>query len=103
MLSKNQIKLITSLRLKKFRKTENLFVVEGAKIVSELVASDWNIKVIYGTEEFFQTFQNNKLAGDVELVPTDGGRSRAVLVVVYCLHGVKRLCSAKLLVYEVRH
>ena len=68
MLSKNQIKLIASLRLKKFRKTENLFVVEGAKIVYELLASDWNIKVIYGTEEFFQTFKNSKLTGDVELV-----------------------------------
>ncbi len=68
MLSKKQIQLITSLRLKKFRKAENLFVVEGAKMVSELLASDWKVQVVYGTEEYFQTFKSRKLTREVELV-----------------------------------
>ena len=36
-LSKNKIKLIRSLRLKKNRETERLFVVEGEKIITELI------------------------------------------------------------------
>jgi len=36
-LSKNKIKLIRSLRLKKNRDTERLFVVEGEKIIQELI------------------------------------------------------------------
>ena len=38
MLSKNQIKLVRSLELKKNRKRENLFVAEGPKLVGELLA-----------------------------------------------------------------
>jgi RNA methyltransferase, TrmH family len=37
MLSKNQIKEIQSLQLKKFRKLKQLFIVEGFKAVTELV------------------------------------------------------------------
>ena len=36
-LSKNKIKSIRSLRLKKNRDAERLFVVEGEKIISELI------------------------------------------------------------------
>jgi TrmH family RNA methyltransferase len=36
-LSKNKIKLIRSLRLKKNRESERLFVVEGEKIITELI------------------------------------------------------------------
>lgn len=37
MISKNRIKLIRSLELKKFRKQEGLFVAEGPKLVGELM------------------------------------------------------------------
>ncbi|MCM1034772.1 MAG: RNA methyltransferase [Paludibacter sp.] len=36
-ISKNQIKLVRSLRQKKFRESESLFVAEGIKCISELV------------------------------------------------------------------
>ena len=39
MITKNQIKLIKSLRLKKNRKQSGFFVAEGEKIVDELLKS----------------------------------------------------------------
>lgn len=36
-LSKNQLKLITSLQQKKYRQKHNLFVAEGVKVVRELL------------------------------------------------------------------
>jgi len=44
MFSKNKVKYIQSLRLKKFREKYNTFVVEGDKIVSELL-QDGNFEV----------------------------------------------------------
>ena len=37
MLSKNQIKLITSLKQKKYRQQYGFFVVEGVKTIKELL------------------------------------------------------------------
>ena len=39
MLTKNQIKLIASLKQKKYRQEENLFVAEGEKLVVELITA----------------------------------------------------------------
>lgn len=54
MLSKNTIKLIKQLEQKKFRKTHNLFVVEGEKMVEELVNSSFKIKEIFALNNFAQ-------------------------------------------------
>jgi TrmH family RNA methyltransferase len=52
-LSKNDIKYIKSLRLKKFRQKYNNFVVEGDKIVRELIQQQpqW-IEALYGLEDW---------------------------------------------------
>ena len=47
MLSKSAGKLIRSLKLKKFRDQEKLFVVEGIKMVQEAIRSDYGIEEIY--------------------------------------------------------
>ncbi len=53
-LSKNKIKLIRSLRLKKNRDSEQLFVVEGEKIVHELLAENADmIEFICTTDNHF--------------------------------------------------
>ena len=54
MLSKNRTRFINSLKLKKNRKTEQLFIVEGAKNVQELLHSNYNIHSIYCTESFLR-------------------------------------------------
>jgi TrmH family RNA methyltransferase len=51
MLSKNQISRIRLLHQKKYRDELNLFIAEGEKVVSELIASDFKIHSIYATEE----------------------------------------------------
>lgn len=48
-LSKNTIKLITSLRQKKYRQKHNLFVAEGVKVVNELLSSSLKVFKIYTT------------------------------------------------------
>jgi TrmH family RNA methyltransferase len=52
VITKNQIKFIKSLSLKKNRIKEQLFIAEGEKIVSELLKSDFEIKNIYATKEW---------------------------------------------------
>ena len=50
MLSKSQIKLITSLHQKKYRKLEQLFFVEGVKGVQELLDSNFELVHLYTTK-----------------------------------------------------
>jgi TrmH family RNA methyltransferase len=52
MLSKNLIKHLSALKLKKFREEYNEFVVEGHKLVIELVHSHFRIKGIYALGEW---------------------------------------------------
>jgi RNA methyltransferase, TrmH family len=52
MLSKNQIKLITSLKQKKYRFQHGLFVVEGVKTIKELLQSELILDTLYTTESF---------------------------------------------------
>jgi RNA methyltransferase, TrmH family len=51
-LSKTKVKLIKSLGFKKFRLQENAFVVEGAKNIEHLLASDYVIRMVVGTADF---------------------------------------------------
>jgi RNA methyltransferase, TrmH family len=49
MLSKNQIKLITSLKQKKYRLQHQLFVAEGKKTIFELLHSNLQLQQLYTT------------------------------------------------------
>lgn len=49
MLSKNQIKLITLLKQKKYRAQHQLFVVEGVKTITELLNSNFELEHLYTT------------------------------------------------------
>jgi len=55
MFTKNQAKLVKSLSDKKNRIETGLFLVEGAKSVTELLESDFEIDLILTTLEFFDT------------------------------------------------
>lgn len=52
MLSKNQIKLITSLSQKKYRNQHQLFVAEGIKVVGELIEAGFELEKLYCTENY---------------------------------------------------
>lgn len=55
MISKAKSKFIKSLQIKKYRKQEQCFVVEGGKSVSELIRSDYQVLTIAGTREFLDS------------------------------------------------
>lgn len=55
MLSKAKIKFIKSLQIKKYRKQEQCFLVEGAKSVHELLTSDFELVTLLGTRDFLST------------------------------------------------
>lgn len=67
MITKNQIKFIKSLSLKKNRIKEKLFIAEGEKIVSELLRSDFEIKNIYATKEWKVNTDNITQISNAEL------------------------------------
>ena len=52
MLSRATIKFIKSLQVKKYRKQEQCFVIEGAKSVLELLASDFELVKLIATPDF---------------------------------------------------
>ena len=67
MLSKNQIKLITSLKIKKYREEYGLFCAEGLKIVSELLTQNkFNIESLFGTEEWISSNFENLSSKNIE-------------------------------------
>ena len=65
MLSKNLIKLVRSLDMKKFRKETNLFVAEGEKLVNDLIVSGVECYKIIATEKQASILKNKK---DVEII-----------------------------------
>lgn len=56
MLSKNRIKYINSLKIKKYRQLSQSFIVEGAKSVLELLNSDFIVEFVLATAEFQQKY-----------------------------------------------
>jgi TrmH family RNA methyltransferase len=67
MLSKSQIKLISSLKQKKYRQQHQLFVVEGVKTIKELLASSIGLHTLYTIESFNIDAKNEVLISDSEL------------------------------------
>lgn len=56
MITKNDIKLIQSLKQTKYRKENKMFIVEGNKLVDELLASDFKTENILITEAWLEKF-----------------------------------------------
>lgn len=54
MLSRNEVKYIQSLRHKKNRDEDDLFIAEGVKIVDELISADFVIKNIYAVKDWIE-------------------------------------------------
>ena len=69
MLSKNQIKLITSLQQKKQRIAHQLFFAEGIKVIQELLDSKFELVHLYTTQNDFDQVSNEKkvVINEVEL------------------------------------
>jgi TrmH family RNA methyltransferase len=59
MVSKNQIKLISSLQQKKQRIAHQLFIAEGIKGVQELLDASFELEHLYTTQNDFETVINS--------------------------------------------
>lgn len=66
-ISKNQLKLITSLSQKKYRQKHKLFVAEGVKVVNELLNSSFELQQLFATEDFDTQNKNCQIISTEEL------------------------------------
>lgn len=57
-LSKNQLKLITSLQQKKYRTKNNLFIAEGIKVVKEFLNSNFKVEQLFCIDKL--AYKNNE-------------------------------------------
>jgi RNA methyltransferase, TrmH family len=58
MISKNQIKHLQSLHLKKFRETYREFIAEGSTIIKDFAHSPYHVKQIYALENWAERNQD---------------------------------------------
>jgi TrmH family RNA methyltransferase len=70
MISKNKLKFIKSLQIKKFRHLHAQFIVEGAKGVVELLNSDYHTDHLFVTQKFADYYSDilKKKKSNVEIV-----------------------------------
>jgi TrmH family RNA methyltransferase len=54
MINKNELKYIQSFAHKKHWAEESVFIIEGPKMMEELMASDWVIRQAYATKDWIQ-------------------------------------------------
>ncbi len=92
------MKLVRSLQQKKYREQEGLFLVQGPKLVHELLASTWRVKAIYASEEAANDIDHPH----VEVLPgheldrlgtLESGNQLIAVVHVPAPHGAVRLSS----------
>jgi TrmH family RNA methyltransferase len=75
MLSKNELKYIQSLCHKKQRQEEGLFIVEGTKLVNELLLSHYRVRKLYALPEWAENYKGNaslETITDIELQKISG-------------------------------
>lgn len=60
-ISKNQLKLITSLSQKKYRQKHNLFIAEGIKVVNELLKSSFEVATLFCTNDYETNLTEDKI------------------------------------------
>ncbi|MCX2680361.1 RNA methyltransferase [Galbibacter sp. EGI 63066] len=85
MVSKSEIKLITSLQQKKYRNKHRLFVAEGIKVVKELLKSDFSLYKIYATHIDFPeiTSEEINVVSDGELKKMSSLKTPNVVLAVF--------------------
>ena len=70
MISKTQLSFVRSLHQKKFRQMYGKFLVEGQKLVNELLLSDWKVEFVFKTKEA-QLVNLKRVENVVEVTPDE--------------------------------
>ncbi len=71
MLSSSKIKLINSLKHKKYRDRYGLFVIEGDKLVSEFLESGKPVKLLLAKDKWIEKTGNKLLSTAEEIIKVD--------------------------------
>ena len=67
-LSKNQLKLVTSLRQKKYRISTNLFIVEGTKVINEFLNSNFELEQLFCVDNSaYEHIEKITIISEIEL------------------------------------
>mgnify|MGYP002227099463 CR=1 FL=1 len=74
MLSKNKIKYIRSLELKKNRKEEHAFLAEGNKLVNDLI-NHFSCQLLVATKEWLQSHPHLQAAEIIEVTHEELSRA----------------------------
>lgn len=100
MVSKNQIKLISSLHQKKHRQTHQLFIAEGIKGIQELLDAHFELEHLYTTQTDFETVAGNlkTLVTDADLKKMSALASPNTCLAVFKMPEVKAINSSGLIV-----
>ena len=72
MITKNEIKKAASLRQQKYRKELGLFVVEGRKMVEELLRSGFAVKSLYATNAYIDLFPQAETVSEMQMEQMSG-------------------------------
>jgi len=67
MTSRQKLKHIKSLQLKKYQKQEQKFLVEGEKSVLELLSSRYKINILLATKRFLEIYQHKFSENSIEV------------------------------------
>jgi len=96
MVSKSQIKLITSLAQKKYRRRQGLFVVEGLKSIREFIAANFVVQNLYTTRETFNVVSNKiQQVNEEELKKISFLKTPQKALAVFKIPEVKKIESAQ--------
>ena len=100
MVSKNQIKLITSLVQKKYRKQHQLFFAEGTKVIQELLQSNFELDHLYITKPMFSDVSESKktIISDSDLKKTTALATANDCLAVFKIPQEKQIVNSGLIV-----
>ena len=100
MVSKNQIKLISSLHQKKHRQTHQLFIAEGIKGIQELLDAHFELDHLYTTRTDFENVASNlkTVVSEVDLKKMSALASPNTCLAVFKIPEVKAINSSGLIV-----
>ncbi|MFA3783902.1 TrmH family RNA methyltransferase [Melioribacteraceae bacterium 4301-Me] len=68
MLSKNELKYYSLLLLKKYRKKEKKFLVEGVKLIREALDYNYNCEIVFYTNEFLSKYESTEIFDRIKLI-----------------------------------
>jgi TrmH family RNA methyltransferase len=103
MISKNRTKFIVSLRQKKIRDKERLFVIEGDKLIREFLLTGIHLKELYAKSEFLDSLQadQNLLIDEIEEVSYEELKMISTLKTPHNALAVVRMPESKMDITQI--